>query len=71
MVEYDQATLWIGAFRYYCGRKTYAVQEFCNLLIAYNLGYYSSAIEAAKAYDERAKQFFGEFAALNFKEVYV
>lgn len=25
--------LWIGAFRYYCGRQTYAVSSFCEALI--------------------------------------
>ncbi len=29
----DELTLWIGAFRYYLGRKTYAVSDFCELLI--------------------------------------
>lgn len=28
-------TLWLGAFRYYVGRKTYAVSDFCRLLIAH------------------------------------
>ena len=27
-------TLWVGALRYYMGRMTYAVEEFCELLIA-------------------------------------
>ena len=26
-------TLWLGSFRYHLGRKTYAVSEFCELLI--------------------------------------
>ncbi len=26
--------LWIGAFRYYLGRRTYAVSDFCAALIA-------------------------------------
>jgi len=26
-------TIWIGAFRYYLGRTSYAVSDFCNLVI--------------------------------------
>jgi len=29
----DEVTLWLGATRYYVGRRTYAVSEFCDLLI--------------------------------------
>lgn len=30
----DDSTLWIGAFRYYLGRQTYAVSMFTEMLIA-------------------------------------
>ena len=33
MNDTDTETLWLGAFRYYLGRRTYAVGEFCALLI--------------------------------------
>lgn len=33
MNAYDTSTVWIGAFRYYCGRMTYAVSDFCAALI--------------------------------------
>lgn len=33
MNDLDLETLWVGAFRYYLGRRTYAVQDFCYLLI--------------------------------------
>ena len=33
MAPQDELTLWVGATRYYLGRMTYAVSDFCNLLI--------------------------------------
>lgn len=33
MTPEEQSTLWIGATRYYIGRMTYAVRDFCSLLI--------------------------------------
>lgn len=32
MSDDQKLTLWIGAFRYYLGRMTYAVCDFCDLL---------------------------------------
>jgi hypothetical protein len=29
----DEITLWLGATRYYLGRRTYAVGNFCDMLI--------------------------------------
>lgn len=34
MTADEQTTLWLGAFRYYCGRMTYAVSDFCEMLVA-------------------------------------
>lgn len=34
MTDNAQATLWIGAMRYYMGRRTYAVSDFCLALRA-------------------------------------
>lgn len=31
--EEDRGMLWIGAFRYYCGRKSYAVSWFCEIIV--------------------------------------
>lgn len=34
MSSNEMTTLWLGSFRYYLGRQTYAVDDFCNLLIS-------------------------------------
>ena len=33
MTDLELLTLWLGAFRYYCGRRSYAVSDFCDLLV--------------------------------------
>jgi hypothetical protein len=30
----DDLTVWLGAFRYYCGRTSYAVDDYCRALCA-------------------------------------
>ena len=31
--DHEETTLWLGAARYYLGRRTYAVTDFCRLLV--------------------------------------
>ncbi len=33
LTEDDLSRLWIGAFRYYCGRMTISTHSFCNSII--------------------------------------
>jgi hypothetical protein len=33
MNDNQLTTLWVGSFRYYLGRQSYAVSDFCELLI--------------------------------------
>jgi hypothetical protein len=49
------------------GRKKWAAQ-ISRRGRRYHLGYFDSEIEAAKAYDKKARELFGEFAYLNLPE---
>jgi hypothetical protein len=58
----QELTLWLGATRYYLGRRTYAVNEFCDLLRAQWSSLNSETqrllardIEAAFDEDDRAR----------------
>ncbi len=53
-----------GVSRHTRGKKWTAVIQLNNK--THYLGYFSDEIEAARAYDKRAKELHGEFACLNF-----
>jgi len=46
MNDQQTLTLWLGAFRYYLGRQTYAVSDFCELLAQewHNLDSYTQTL---------------------------
>ncbi|MGB4825387.1 MAG: HNH endonuclease [Leuconostoc mesenteroides] len=50
------------------GENIFEAKISCNK-IYYKLGKFNNAEDAAKAYDKKAKELFGEFAWSNFKEV--
>jgi hypothetical protein len=53
-------------------RKIYKYKRFRAHITVnyrqYDIGFYHTAIEAARAYDAKAKEHFGEFARLNFPQ---
>lgn len=62
----DNKSGYKGVYKYvYKGDCKYRVQLRHEGLL-YNLGYFYDIIEAAKAYDKKALELFGEFAVLNF-----
>jgi hypothetical protein len=52
---------------WYKARNKWGVRICCHRKLLY-LGLFESEIAAAKAYDEKARELFGEFANLNFPE---
>ena len=47
-------------------KKPYQARITCNNK-TYHIGYFTTAKEAAEAYDKKAKELHGDFASLNFK----
>lgn len=44
------------------------IAQVCHKNYRYNLGYYDKAEDAARAYDKKTKELFGEFAYQNFPD---
>lgn len=65
MNDYQELTLWLGATRYYLGRTTYAVDDFCQLLIGNWETFCSKTQELIRRDVEDAFQRDDEFRADN------
>lgn len=57
-----------SGYRGVCYQKNRGDKPWRAYLKEKSLGYFSTAIEAAKARDKKAVEWFGEFAVLNFPE---
>lgn len=71
MNESENQTVWVGAFRYYLGRMTYAVDEFCTALVSewpdlplLTKSIISRELEKAFAQDDEARKEGREFTPL-------
>lgn len=53
---------------HFCKRGQKCKAQIQNNGVKYSLGSYVNEIDAARAYDAKAKELFGEFAKLNFPE---
>lgn len=62
----DNTSGYKGVSWYKKGKKWHAAIRNGNKSI--HLGYFKTAVEAARAYDKAAVEFFGEYAYLNFPE---
>ena len=59
--------LGVSIYTQYKSKRKYIKSTICINGINIHLGYFKNPKDAAKAYDKRAKEVYGEFANLNFK----